>query len=69
MKYQSFVINIINLFGLYISDSQIRSTTEKGPKYRFPVQIDLQKCRKKLQDLLMNFIIVGVSDSMLRVML
>ena len=46
MKYQSFVINIINLFGLYISDSQIRSTTEKGPKYRFPVQIDLQKCRK-----------------------
>ena len=40
-----------------------------GPKYRFPVQIDFQKCRKKLQHILMNFIIVGVSESMLSVML
>ena len=46
--------------------SRIRSIIAKGPKYRFPVQIDFQKCRKKLQDLLMNFVIVGVSESMLR---
>ena len=28
-----------------ISDSRIRSTIARGPKYRFPVQIDFQKCR------------------------
>ena len=52
-----------------ISDSRIRSIIAKGPKYRVPVQIDFQKCHKKLQDLLMNFVIVGVSESMLSVML
>ena len=52
-----------------ISDSRIRSIIAKGRKYRFPVQIDVQKCRKKLQDLLMNFVIVGVSERMLSVML
>ena len=30
-----------------ISDSRIRSIIAKGPKYRFPVQIDIQKCREK----------------------
>ena len=52
-----------------ISDSRIRSIIAKGPKYRFPVQIDFQKCREKMQDLLMNFVVVGVSESMLSVML
>ena len=52
-----------------ISDSRIRSIIAKGPKYRFPVQIDFQKCRQKLQYLLMNFVIVGESESMLSVML
>ena len=28
-----------------ISDSRIRLIIAKGPKYRFPVQIDFQKCR------------------------
>ena len=41
----------------------------KGPKYRFPVQIDFKKRCEKMQDLLMNFVIVGVSGSMLSVML
>ena len=45
-----------------ISDSRIRSIIAKGRKYRFPVQIDVQKCRKKLQDLLINFVIVGLKD-------
>ena len=44
-----------------ISDSRIRSIIAKGPKYKFPA--------KKLQHLLMNFVIVGVSESILSVML
>ena len=52
-----------------ISDSRICSIIAKGPKYRFPVQIVFQICREKLQDPLMNFVIVGVSESMLSVML
>ena len=31
-----------------ISDSRIRSIIAKGPKYRFPVHIDYQKCREKI---------------------
>ena len=38
-----------------ISDSRMRSIIAKGPKYRFPEHID--------------FVIVGVSESMLSVML
>ena len=52
-----------------ISNSRIRSIIAKGPKYRFPVQIDFQKCREKLQHLLMYFVTIGVSESMLSVML
>ena len=96
MKYQSFVINIMNLLGaLYlisinlflilisklvplnpenartlnmfirlrvmsgnlriISDSRIRWIIAKGPKYRFPVQIDFQKCREKIAASLNEF--------------
>ena len=47
-----------------ISDSRIRSIIAKGPKYRFLVQIDFQ-----MQNLLMNFVIVDVSDNILSVML
>ena len=52
-----------------IFDSRIRSIIAKGPKYRFPVQIDFKKCHEKIAGSLMNFVIVGVSDSMLSVML
>ena len=38
-----------------ISDSRIRSIIEKGPKYRFPVQIDFQKCREKIAGSLNEF--------------
>ena len=38
-----------------ISDSRIRSIIAKGPKYRFPVQIDFQKCRKKIAGSLNEF--------------
>ena len=31
-----------------ISDSRIRSIIAKGPKYRFPLHIDFQKCREKI---------------------
>ena len=43
--------------------------TLKGPKYRFPVQIYFQKCREKMQHILMNIVIVGVSESMWSMML
>ena len=38
-----------------ISDSRIRSIIAKGPKYRFPVQIDFQKCRQKIAGSLNEF--------------
>ena len=31
-----------------ITDSRIRSIICKGPKYRFPVPIDLKSCREKI---------------------
>ena len=52
-----------------IFDSRIRLIIAMGPKYRFPVQTDFQNCREKLQDLSIDFVIVGVSESMLSVML
>ena len=55
--------------GNLISDSWIRSIIAKGSKYRFPVHIDFKSVAKKLQHLLMNFVVVGVSESMLSVML
>ena len=38
-----------------ISDSRIRSIIAKGPKYRFPVQIDFQKCHEKIAGSLNEF--------------
>ena len=38
-----------------ISDSRIRSIIAKGPKYRFSVQIDFQKCREKIAGSLNKF--------------
>ena len=38
-----------------ISDSRIRSIIAKGPKYRFPVQIDFQKSREKIAGSLNEF--------------
>ena len=60
MKYQSFVI--INLLGaLYLISINLIA---KGPKYRFPVRKDFQKCREKMIHLVMNIVVVGVSESM-----
>ena len=63
------VITVITGNLKIITDSRILSIKAKGPKYRFPMQIDIQKSRKNCQDLLMNSVIVGVSDSILSVML
>ena len=38
-----------------ISDSRIRSTVSKGPKYRFPSRIDLKKCREETASVLNDF--------------
>ena len=46
-----------------ISDSRIRSILAKGPKYRFPAKIDFQKRHEKSLLLLINIVIVGISES------
>ena len=46
--FSCLVLLLLCLFVLYISDSRIRSIIAKGPKYRFPVHIDFQKCREKI---------------------
>ena len=38
-----------------ISDSRIRSIIAKGPKHRFPVHMDFQKCREKIAESLIEF--------------
>ena len=38
-----------------ISDSRIRYTVSKGPKYRFPSRIDFKKCREEIASALNDF--------------
>ena len=38
-----------------ISDSRIRNIISKGPKYRFPNNIDLKKCREEIASSLSDF--------------
>ena len=38
-----------------ISDSRICAIIAKGPKYRFPMHIDFQKCREKIAATLNEF--------------
>ena len=52
-----------------ISDSRIRSIIAKGAKYRFPAKIVFLMFAKKLLHLLMNIVILGVSESICSVML
>ena len=40
----------------------------KGPKYRFPVQIDFNSCREEIAGALQDFVIAGVNESMLSLM-
>ena len=40
-------MSFFDLGKISLTDSRIRSIIAKGPKYRFPVQIDFQKCREK----------------------
>ena len=47
-----------------ISDSRFRSIIAKGPTCRFPAKIGFQRCRKNLLHLLMNIVIVRVSENM-----
>ena len=48
-----------------ISDSRIRSIIAKGPNYRFHVPMIFKSVVKKLQPLLMNFVVVGVKERMI----
>ena len=38
-----------------LPDSRIRNIVSKGPKYRFPSQIDFNRCREKIASALNNF--------------
>ena len=38
-----------------ISDSRIRYTVSKAPKYRFPSRIDFEKCREEIASTLNDF--------------
>ena len=38
-----------------ITDSRIRSVISKGPKYRFPVHIDFNKCRETIASALNDY--------------
>ena len=38
-----------------IPDSRIRNIVSKGPKYRFPSQIDFNRCREEIPSALNDF--------------
>ena len=38
-----------------IPDSRIRNIVSKGPKYRFPSQIDFNRCREEIASALNDF--------------
>ena len=38
-----------------ITDSRIRSTICKGPKYRFPLPIDFKSCREEIEGDIQEF--------------
>ena len=39
----------------FIPDARVRNIISKGPKYRFPSNIDLPKCRKQIVASLKDF--------------
>ena len=57
VKILNFVINqwvsTVNL--KIITDSRIRSVISKGPKYRFPANIDFSKCRETIASALNDY--------------
>ena len=48
-----------------IPTSRVRYSISKGPKYRFPSNIDFPKCRREIAASLMTSAIVGVNEKML----
>ena len=52
-----------------IPDSRIRNIVSKGPKYRFPSQIDFNRCREEIASALNDLVIDGVDERVLSVML
>ena len=48
-----------------IPDARVRNVISKGPKYRFPSNIDFPKCRR---DIKMTSVIVGANEKLLNLM-
>ena len=51
-----------------IPDSRIRYISSKGPKYRFPSNINFPKCRREIAASLNDLVIVGANEKMLNLM-
>ena len=58
------IVKILNLYTachvitgnlMIIPDSRIRNIVSKGPKYRFPSQIDFNRCREEIASALNDF--------------
>ena len=47
-----------------IPDARVRYIISKGPKYRFPSNIDFPKCRREIAASLNDFSVVGVNEKM-----
>ena len=57
------------MLSLEFPDSRIRNIVLKGPKYRFPSQIDFNRCGEEIASALMILVIDGVNERVLSVML
>ena len=51
-----------------IPDVRVRNIFSKGPKYRFPSNIDFPKCRREIAASFNDLIIVGANGKMLNLM-
>ena len=51
-----------------IPDARVRNIISKGPKFRFPSNIDFPKCRREIAASLMTSVIIGVNERMLNLL-
>ena len=51
-----------------IPDARVRNIIYKGPKYRFPSNIDFPKCRRVIAASLMNLVIIGAIGKIVNLM-
>ena len=52
----------------FLTHARVRNIISKGPKYRFPSNIDFPKCRREIAASLNDLVIVGANGKMLNLM-